>query len=81
MMKKIRNINSETFIKAGREKMAVSISFFNSGNYLTSLNNLLTLRTLNILVIYGMEFNDPAELPKNRINISRIDVKTTKKSN
>ena len=61
--------------------MAVSISFFNSGNCLTSLNNRLTLKTRKILVIYGMEFNDPAELPKNRINMSSIDVKTTKKSN
>ena len=51
MMKKIRNINNETFINAGSEKIAVSISFFNSGNYLTSLNNLLTLSTLKILVI------------------------------
>jgi hypothetical protein len=61
--------------------MAVSMSFLSSGNYLTSLNNLLTLRTLNILVIYGIEFNAPAELPKNRINMSSMDVKTTKKSN
>ena len=80
-MKNIRNISNETFIKAGRENIAVSISFLSSGNYLTSLNNLLTLNTLNIRVIYGIEFRDPAELPKKRMNISSIDVNTTKKSN
>ena len=44
-------MSKETFIKAGNENIAVSISFFNSGNYLTNLNNLETLRTRKILVI------------------------------
>ena len=50
-MKNIRNISKDTFSKAGRENIAVSINFLSSGNYLISLNNLVTLRTLKILII------------------------------
>ena len=81
IMKYIRNMSKETFIKAGKENIAVSISFFNSGNYLTNLNNLETLRTLKILVIWGADYKNPTDEPEKDITISKIDVKTTKKSN
>lgn len=54
-IKNMRNISKDTFSKAGSEKIAVSISFLSSGNYLISLNNLVTLRTLKILIICGAD--------------------------
>ena len=50
-IKNIRNINKDTLSNAGRENIAVSISFLSSGNYLISLNSLVTLSTLKILII------------------------------
>ena len=80
-IKNIRNINKDTLSNAGRENIAVSISFLSSGNYLISLNSLVTLSTLKILIIWGADLRKLDDVPTKDIIMSRTEVHVTKKSN
>lgn len=81
-MKYNKNINADTFNNAGNENIAVSINFFSPYSYFTNLNNLVTLKTLKTLANYGPDLRKETELlPLKFKIISKIDVRTTKKSN